>query len=110
MERRRSVVYPLRTGPTDRATGAPVDDPLRNKLLALLPRRDLNSVTEKSAAVEFAQGDVVQKEGRESRPFIPAIGLLSLLVVLKGGRMAETSVVGREGMVGVSTALIPRPP
>lgn len=83
-----------------------MDDPLRNKLLALLPRRDLNSVTEKSAAVEFAQGDVVQKEGREVAAIhFPLSGMLSLLVVLKGGRMAETSVVGREGMVGASAGL-----
>ncbi len=54
----------------------------------------------------FAQGDVVQREGQEVTAIhFPLSGMLSLLIVLKGGRMAETSVVGREGMVGASTGL-----
>lgn len=100
-KRPRSVLYPLRTGPTDRAIGAQMDDPLRNKLLALLPLEDLNLVTEASSRVGFAQGDVVQKEGRSvTAVHFPLSGMLSLLVVLKGGRTVETSIVGREGMIG----------
>jgi hypothetical protein len=57
-----------------------------------------------SAAVGFAQGDVVQKEGQQVTAILfPLSGMLSLLVVLKGGRKAETSVVGREGVVGART-------
>ncbi|WP_036050300.1 Crp/Fnr family transcriptional regulator [Bradyrhizobium sp. Tv2a-2] len=83
-----------------------MDDPLRNKLLALLPHRDLQSVTERSTVIGIAQGDVVQKEGEQVTAIhFPLSGMLSLLVVLKGGRMAETSVVGREGMVGSRAGL-----
>ena len=100
------MFYPLRTGPTDRAKGALVDDPLRNKLLALLPHRDLKSVKEKSSVVGFAQGEVVQREGQEVAAIhFPLSGMFSLLVVLKDGRTAETSVVGREGMIGARAGL-----
>ncbi|MES5484468.1 Crp/Fnr family transcriptional regulator [Bradyrhizobium sp. INPA03-11B] len=83
-----------------------VDNPLRNGLLALLPRRDLRSLTAKSGVVEFTQGDVVQKEREEVTDiYFPLSGMLSLLVVLRDGRMAETSVVGREGLIGARAGL-----
>lgn len=101
-----ALIYPLRTGPTDRARGTQVDDPLRNKLLALLPLRDLKSVTGKSSVVGFAQSDVVQKEGQEvTAVHFPLSGMFSLLVVLKDRRTVETSVVGREGMIGAGAGL-----
>jgi hypothetical protein len=54
----------------------------------------------------FAQGDVVQKEGRSvTTIYFPLSGMLSLLVVLKGGRTVETCVVGWEGMVGARAGL-----
>jgi CRP-like cAMP-binding protein len=83
-----------------------VDGPLHNKLLALLPLEDLNSITGASSLATFAQGDVVQKEGRSvTTIYFPLSGMLSLLVVLKGGRTVETCVVGREGMVGARAGL-----
>jgi len=83
-----------------------MDDPLRNKLLALLPLQDLNFVMGTSSVVEFAQGDVVQEEGRKITAIhFPLSGMFSLLVVLKGGRTAEISVVGREGMIGARAGL-----
>lgn len=91
----------MRTGPTDRARGAQVDDPLRNRLLALLPLRDRNFVTRTASLVGFAQGDVVQKEERSVTTIhFPLSGMFSLLVVLKGGRTLESSIIGREGMIG----------
>lgn len=103
-----ALIYPLRTGPTDGAIGAQVDDPLRNKLLALLPLRDLESVRERSSVVGYTQGDVVQKEGQEiTAVHFPLSGMFSLLVVLKDSRTAETSVVGREGMIGARAGLGP---
>ncbi|TWB88163.1 CRP-like cAMP-binding protein [Bradyrhizobium macuxiense] len=83
-----------------------MDNPLRNDLLALLPRRDLQSLTAKSDVVRFTQGDVVQKEREEVTDiYFPLSGMLSLLVVLRDGRMAETSVVGREGLIGARAGL-----
>lgn len=83
-----------------------MDDPLRNKLLALLPLRDLDFVTGASSLVGFAPGDVVQKEGHEvAAVHFPLSGMFSLLVVLKGGRTLESSVVGREGMIGARAGL-----
>ncbi len=76
-------------------------EPHHNKLLALLPLSDFNAVSGASSLVSFAVGDVVQKEGREVETVhFPLCGMLSLLVVLKGGQTVETSVVGREGMTG----------
>ena len=83
-----------------------MDGPLHNKLLALLPLEDLNSITGASSLATFAQGDVVQKEGRSvTTIYFPLSGMFSLLVVLKGGRTVETCVVGREGMVGARAGL-----
>jgi len=85
-----------------------LDGPLRNKLLALLPARDLDLVVGASAVVGFAQDDVVQTEGQQVRAIhFPLSGMFSLLVVLKGGLKAETSVVGREGVVGARAGLGP---
>lgn len=81
-------------------------DPLRNKLLALLPLRDLDFITGASSLVGVPPGEVVQKEGQEVAAIhFPLSGMLSLLVVLKGGRTVETSVVGREGMIGARAGL-----
>jgi CRP-like cAMP-binding protein len=100
------LFFPLRTCPTDREIGTQVDDPLRNKLLALLPLEDLNLVAGASSLVMFAQGDVVQKERRSvTAVHFPLSGMLSLLVVLKSGRTVETSIVGREGMIGARAGL-----
>ncbi|MCC8961483.1 Crp/Fnr family transcriptional regulator [Bradyrhizobium sp. Pear76] len=83
-----------------------MDNPLRNELLALLPPRDLQSMTAKLHVVEFAQGKVIQNEHEEVRDtYFPLSGMLSLLVVLSDGRMAETSVVGREGLIGARAGL-----
>jgi CRP-like cAMP-binding protein len=77
-----------------------VFDPLQNKLIAHLPRREVKALSEAASLVEFARGVIAQKEGREvATVYFPLSGMLSLLVVLKGGRTVETSVVGREGMV-----------
>jgi hypothetical protein len=71
-----------------------VDDPLRNKLLALLSIEDLNSLTGASSLVVLAQGDVVQKEGGQNHDdLLPAIGPAFAFGVLKGGRTLETCVV-----------------
>jgi CRP-like cAMP-binding protein len=81
--------------------GAAVDDPLRNKLLALLPLQDLKFVTRTASLFAFAQGDVVQREERSVTAIhFPLSGMFSLLVVLKGGRTLESSIIGREGMIG----------
>jgi CRP-like cAMP-binding protein len=58
--------------------------------------------------VGFTQGDVVQKEAQQVTAIhFPLSGMFSLLVVLKGERKAETSVVGREGVVGARAGLGP---
>jgi CRP-like cAMP-binding protein len=78
-----------------------VDDPLRNRLLALLPLKDLNFVMRTAALAGFAQGHVVQKEQRTvTTVHFPLSGMFSLLMVLKSGRTLESSIIGREGMVG----------
>jgi CRP-like cAMP-binding protein len=52
------------------------------------------------------QGAVAQEEGQEVTAIhFPLSGMFSLLVVLKDGRTAETSVVGREGMIGARAGL-----
>lgn len=87
---------PLADRPDRSGESCAVDeDPLRSKLLALPPLRDLDFITGASSRVGFAAGDVVQKEGQEVAAIhFPLSGMLSLLVVLKGGRTLDRSPRG----------------
>lgn len=81
-------------------------DPLRNKLLADLPRALLDPVLAKATHVSFTQGDVLQNESEEvDAVYFPLSGMLSLLVVMRDGQTIEISVAGREGAVGSRAGL-----
>ena len=63
-----------------------MDDPLRNKLLALLSLEDRNSIIGASSFITLDQGEVVQKEGRNvAAIFFPLSGMAIKATTRTGG-------------------------
>jgi CRP-like cAMP-binding protein len=71
---------------------------LRPADLALL-RPHLEPVALDQEAVLFNAGEVID------RVYFPHEGIISLVVVLKGGQAIEAAMIGRDSMVGASSAL-----
>jgi CRP-like cAMP-binding protein len=80
--------------------------PLDNKLLAALPRAQMDLLTPHMSTKELAQGLVLLDTGEEfEHVYFPHSGMLSLLVVLRDGKAIEVATVGREGVVGAMAGL-----
>jgi CRP-like cAMP-binding protein len=80
--------------------------PFDNKLLASLPRSQMELLAPLATTKRFAQGVVLLEPGEEfDRAFFPHSGMLSLLVVLDDGKAIEVATVGREGVVGAMAGL-----
>jgi CRP-like cAMP-binding protein len=85
---------------------APSTNPLDNKLLAALPRRDFDALKPHLTMVSLVQGDVVYQAGAEvDSVYFPHSGMFSLLAVMRDGKAIETATVGREGVVGAMAGL-----
>jgi CRP-like cAMP-binding protein len=73
-----------------------------NRLLAALPF-DMRAALERDMHdTMLAQGAIVFEPGASmTHIYFPQTGMISLLVVTRDGGMLETSIVGREGAVGL---------
>jgi CRP-like cAMP-binding protein len=81
---------------------------LANKLLAALPKRDIEVLKAHLTIVQMAQGTLLFHVDDEiDQVYFPLNGMISLLVVLKNGNAVETATVGREGVVGAMAGLGP---
>ena len=81
-------------------------EPVRNRLLAALPRRDLKRLLSRLEPVFLKLGDILYEPGGRIRHcYFPTAGVVSLLTVLTPHKSAEVGMVGREGMVGMSAAV-----
>jgi CRP-like cAMP-binding protein len=87
----------------------PIDPgPLGNKLLASLPRNDLQLLIPHLASVQLSQGTVLAEPDVEvDHAYFPLSGAVSLLVVMRDGKTIETGTVGREGIVGAMSGIGP---
>lgn len=75
----------------------------RNRLLAALPAEVIERLQPHLEKVEIPLGRVLYEPGdRMSHVFFPADCIVSLLYVMEDGASAEISVVGNEGLVGIS--------
>jgi CRP-like cAMP-binding protein len=80
-----------------------------NRLLAALPSELLALLAPNLTEVVPPLGMVLLEPGEPiERIFFPQGGMISLLVVTRGGDMIEASAVGREGAVGLHRGLGPR--
>lgn len=78
-------------------------DPLRNLLLAALPASDYRRIQPKLELHDLPLGAVLHEPHVVMKhAYFPLDTIVSLLCVTRNGGSAEISVVGREGVVGVS--------
>jgi CRP-like cAMP-binding protein len=82
---------------------SPDGSAVENRLLAALPRVDLDRVLAGVDVIPLALKAVLHKAGHPIREvYFPGGGFCSIVTVLEDGRMVEVATVGREGMVGAS--------
>ncbi len=78
-------------------------EPLQNKLLAALPSTIFNSLLPHLELVEMPLGKVLYESGGTlHHVYFPTDCIVSLLYVMENGASAEISVVGNEGIIGIS--------
>src|SRR5919201_1607434 len=81
-------------------------EPVRNRLLALLPQADRARLLADTEPVELRARQVLFEQGEPVRHvYFPLGGLCSLAVVMGDGRAVEASVVGTDGLVGLPVVL-----
>ncbi|CAN5194668.1 Crp/Fnr family transcriptional regulator [soil metagenome] len=81
-------------------------DPMENRLLAALPREQINLLAPHMVTVSFPQNSILLESGDEvDQIYFPHSGMLSLLAVMRDGKAIETATVGREGVVGAMAGL-----
>jgi hypothetical protein len=75
----------------------------QNKLLAALPDVELLHLAPELHAVELQQGQALYESGTTmSHVYFPTTALVSLVYEFEDGALAETAVVGDEGLVGIA--------
>ena len=82
---------------------SPKPDPEQNRLLSALPPEVQERVYPQLELVSMALGMVLYESGDTMRHvYFPTNCIVSLLYVMQNGSSAEISVVGNEGVVGIS--------
>ncbi len=77
--------------------------PRQNQLLAALPTEVFNLILPHLELVQMPLGKVLYESGDIMRHvYFPTDCIVSLLYVMENGSSAEISVVGKEGVVGIS--------
>jgi CRP-like cAMP-binding protein len=84
----------------------PDGTPLRNRLLAALPRLDYERVARHLRIERTVIGDTLHESGRRMHDvYFPNGGVFSVTTQLHDGSLVEVATVGREGMLGVGAFL-----
>lgn len=74
-----------------------------NRLLAMLPRSDLDRLLPRMRRVSLARKQILHKAGeRIGEIYFPNGGVCSMTTVMSDGRMVEVATIGNEGVVGIS--------
>lgn len=77
-----------------------------NQLIAALPRRDGKRIMAGCETVELVPGAVLCERHRPlSHVYFPIVGFISLVTTLEGHRPLELSLIGNEGMLGVTLGI-----
>ena len=84
-------------------TRTPLQQPVRNQLLAALKPEVLDRLSPNLEAVTLSLGQVIYEAGAPlTHVYFPINCIVSLLCVMADGASAEIAVVGNEGVVGVA--------
>lgn len=76
-------------------------NPSDNKLLASLPREDLDQLAQHMTLTTMTQNTAVYEVGdKVEHVYFPLSGMFSLLAIMRDGKAIETATVGREGVIG----------
>jgi len=77
-----------------------------NRLLAALPRELFELMQRDFKQISLSQGQAIYEPGEQiDQIYFPQSGMISLLVVAKDGNAIETATIGREGAVGLHSAV-----
>ena len=83
-----------------------MNHPNQNQLLDALPQRVKDRITPQLRLVELPLGKSIYETGQDvNYVYFPIDCIVSLICVTLDGHSAEISVVGREGIVGISVFL-----
>jgi len=78
------------------------NQPVANRLLAALPKKEYQQLLADSETVPLKFGDVLFEPGDDIRHvYFPNEGMISLLSAVGEGEHVEVGIVGREGMAGL---------
>lgn len=78
-------------------------DPRQNQLLAMLPYDEYQRLAPHLEFVELSLGQTLVESGKMMRHvYFPVDAIISLVNLMEDGNSTEISVVGREGIVGIS--------
>jgi CRP-like cAMP-binding protein len=76
---------------------------VENRLLAMLPREEMERLRPHLQHVSFALGEVIYESGgRQSYIYFPTTAIISLLYLMENGSSAEMGVAGNDGLVGIA--------
>jgi CRP-like cAMP-binding protein len=85
---------------------ASTPDTRQNKILKALPIEEYQRLAPHLKTVEHPQGHTLYHQGDNlDYVYFPNSGMVSLVTVMKDGASVEVGIVGRSGMVGISTVL-----
>jgi len=80
--------------------------PGHNRILEVLPPEDFDRLAPHLVRLDVPHGDVFyEMESRMKYVYFPSSGMISLVSQSSMGASVEVGLVGREGMVGISTIL-----
>lgn len=78
-------------------------EPKGNRLLAQLPREELERIRPYLEYVNFELGEVIYESGgQQSYIYFPTTAIISLLYMMENGSSAEMGVAGNDGLVGIA--------
>jgi CRP-like cAMP-binding protein len=81
-------------------------EPMANKLLAALPRKDRQRLIDRLEHIALTSGEVLYDPGDKIKyVYFPNDSLVSLLTLVDRHQALEVGLVGREGMVGIPLTL-----
>jgi CRP-like cAMP-binding protein len=80
-----------------------------NRLLAALPPADLGLLAPHLQQISLKQDAVLVRSGdRNEQVYFPHSGTISFMLDMPNGQTVATSVIGREGAVGMLSVLVAR--
>jgi CRP-like cAMP-binding protein len=81
-------------------------EPIRNRLLSVLPPEDYSRLAPHLEPVHLARGETLYVIGETIKhAYFPLSGIISMFSLTEDGATIESAVIGNEGLVGIPIAL-----